>query len=510
MTAIPEPPQPPPETAERRLHPLSWLFVLLQQLKQFAFPLLVLIVTGRGDRRELWGLYAVAVLVLVSLARYFTYRYHIGADALTIRSGLLQKTLRQIPFERIQNVALQQSLLHRFFGVAEVRLESAGGAKPEAQMRVLKLADAQALEALIRQHGRHPAQAGQVDEPAQVLLQMDTAEVVRLGLVSNRGMLLLAGAYAASMQSGSNQVGRFIGTWSESLFGWTQSLHLSWTGYLLAGLSLFLVAAVFLRLLSVGWALLQFHGFVLSQHAGRLSLQRGLFTRSRANLTAQRIQSFSLSESLLHRWLHRQSLRVGTAVIESGHEKRSVRDLIPLATPERMQQLVVQLLSTAAWPIEQWQPLHPRAWRRQFTVPALLALLACAALAWRFGPLGFLALAALPLLYLRARVWAHYAGYAEQAGLIAVREGWLDRHWRFALVRKLQGIELTQSPFDRRHGMATLHLDTAGAGIGELPLRIRYLPLAQAQQLYARLAAAIDRAPGITPARTAASAAPAP
>ncbi len=35
--------------AERRLHPLSWLFVLIQQLKSFAIPLLVLLFTGRGN-----------------------------------------------------------------------------------------------------------------------------------------------------------------------------------------------------------------------------------------------------------------------------------------------------------------------------------------------------------------------------------------------------------------------------------------------------------------------------
>ena len=41
-----------PAGAERRLHPMSWLFVLLQQLKQFIVPLLALVFLGRGDRNE--------------------------------------------------------------------------------------------------------------------------------------------------------------------------------------------------------------------------------------------------------------------------------------------------------------------------------------------------------------------------------------------------------------------------------------------------------------------------
>ena len=121
---------------EQRLHPWSWLFVLLQQLRQFIVPLLVLLFAGRRGASDGWvtlaPLLGVGVLVVVSILQYFTFRYRIGSDAITLRSGLLQRSWREIPFARIHNVGLHQSLLHRVFGVAEVRLESAGGDKPEA------------------------------------------------------------------------------------------------------------------------------------------------------------------------------------------------------------------------------------------------------------------------------------------------------------------------------------------------------------------------------------------
>ena len=70
--AGPLPPTPGAPTAsatdaERRLHPMSWLFVLLAQLKQFIVPLLALLVFGQGDRNELWPLIGGGVLALVSL-----------------------------------------------------------------------------------------------------------------------------------------------------------------------------------------------------------------------------------------------------------------------------------------------------------------------------------------------------------------------------------------------------------------------------------------------------------
>src|SRR6478672_13899802 len=143
----------PTDGQEHRLHPLSWLFVLVAQLKQFILPLLVLLFAGRGDRNDWWGLIAVGALVAASLAEYFTYRYLLRSDGIRIRSGWLHRSLREIPFARIHNVNVHQSLLHRLFGVAEVRLEAAGGVKPEAQMRVLRLDQAVALEALVRQRG---------------------------------------------------------------------------------------------------------------------------------------------------------------------------------------------------------------------------------------------------------------------------------------------------------------------------------------------------------------------
>jgi len=145
---------------ERRLHPLSWLFVLIQQLKQFALPLLVLLFTGRGNSWELWGLVGAGVLVVVSLAQYFTFRFRVERDGLVIRSGLLQRTLRNIPFRRIHNVALHQTLLHRMFGVADVKLESAGGMSAEGEMRVLSLADARAGVVGKSVHARNDTAAG--------------------------------------------------------------------------------------------------------------------------------------------------------------------------------------------------------------------------------------------------------------------------------------------------------------------------------------------------------------
>ncbi|MEO6172472.1 MAG: PH domain-containing protein, partial [Arenimonas sp.] len=195
---------------QRRLHPLSWMFVLIVQLKQFAFPLIILLLTGRGDRNELWPLIGVVVLAIYSLFQYFTYRYRVLDNELVVRSGVFQKSVRHIPFSRIQNVSITQNILHRVFDVAEVRMEAAGGIKPEAEMRVLSLADAHELEEMIRTHVLVASFANTAEaksNASEILHRLSLMDVVKVGLINNRGMVVIGAGVGVLFQTAGDAVG---------------------------------------------------------------------------------------------------------------------------------------------------------------------------------------------------------------------------------------------------------------------------------------------------------------
>ncbi len=489
--------------AERRLHPMSWLFVLLQQLKQFIIPLAALLVFGRRSAdgvagNELWPLIGVGALVVYSLWQYATYRYGVHGDSLVVRSGVLQRSLRVIPFARIHNVALRQSVLHRLFGVAEVRLESAGGSKPEAEMRVLKLDDAIALESLVRRRGAAAAIDAGDETPAdraQPLLSLPVGEVLRLGLVSNRGLILAGAAFAGLMQFNRRLIPDLFEQWGEALFGWAGQQHLGPAGYALTGLSLFALLMVALRLLSMLLALAQYHGFRLSEHGRRLTVERGLLARWRTSASRRRIQAWTLREGPMHRALQRRSLEVDTAVAEDENQQRALRELAPIATPDACAALIEHLLPNGEWSRLQWRPLPLRSWWRLFLPGVPLVLLAAAAASWYFGGWGALVLLWLPWAAVKARQRAARAAYALGNELVAVREGWISHHWRFAELDKLQALQLTRSPIDRRCGTASVWLDTAGAGAMAPPLRIRFLPEAEARALYDTLSRTLAQRP---------------
>lgn len=512
MSATP-PPLPLPansETGEHRLHPWSWLFVLLLQLRQYLLPLVALLVFGqRGDRDPLWlqllPLLVIAGLVVVSVLQYLSYRYRIGTEAITVRSGLLSRNRREIPFARIHNVVVQQNPLHRLFGVAELRLESAGGTRPEAEMRVLRMDQALALERLVRQRGQatrvpsgdageatghetSPSAAVSSDD-ARVLLRLSTWDVVKLGLLSNRGWVLVAAALGGLVQVVPRRVmDDVVERGGRQAFGYANALHPGITGAVLVVVVVLLLGWLGLRVLSVVLSLLRYHGFTLSEQERRLTVSTGLLSRTRSSVALRRIQAWTLRESVTQRWAGARQLRIDSAAGRAQAEgpQRALRELAPLATPAQCDALVRHLLPGVAWPPAQWQHVPVRgSWRLCVTSLWLTPLLA-AGLYWRWGALGLVVLVWLPLALWTARLQMARIGWHVEAHLVAARGGWWRRWWRWAELDKVQALQLRRSPLDRLLGTASVRLDTAGAH-GDGALQLDFLPEAQARAVMAQL-----------------------
>ena len=127
-------------------------FELAKHVKQFALPALLVVfgmsrssggpggMFGRlPDGWEAWLLVLFVPATIASIVRYVTFRLRYDDHELVIRSGLIFRNERHIPFSRIQNVDASQNVFHRLFGVVEVRVETGGGKEEEARLSVLPL-----------------------------------------------------------------------------------------------------------------------------------------------------------------------------------------------------------------------------------------------------------------------------------------------------------------------------------------------------------------------------------
>lgn len=478
---------------ERRLHPLSWLFAAAQVAKGFVLPA-ILVLFASGDSYELWALAFAVPVVLGAVLQYAVFRYRLAEDEIVVRDGLLTRTERHIPYARIQNVDLVQNPLHRILRVALVRVETASGSKPEAIMRVLSLDAVDEMRAAVFAGRRTPAAAATRPDPqAGVLLHVPVRELVKLGTISNRGLVVVGAVAGLWWQRARFQpeMGDWAGPLIESAM---DRLPAAAAGppivrAALAGGVLILAAVVLLRVCSIGWYVLQLYDFTLRRRGTDLAAAYGLLTRVSRTIPASRVQSLRATESLLHRWFRRQSVELRTVGGGSGPHADGQLDvsavgataegqwLAPLVETERVPALVESVLPGAAIGSVRWQPVAPRAWRRIFVRWFALAVLPAALLAALAGS-PWLLLLIVPgglAVAVHARYTVRHAAYALTSWGVLCRLGWWRRTLTIVRYARIQTVALCESPFDRRHGMASVRIDTAGAAAGAYTMRIPYL-----------------------------------
>src|SRR5690625_2592884 len=132
----------------RRLHPLTPL------LKGWVFVAGAVAVLGqnavRGEDLGRTGILIGAMAVFGIAAGVLTWwftRFGFDGDALRIDSGIVNKRSRRVRLDRLQAVDIQRRLVARLLGMAELRLEVAGGTTSEAPLQYLSQDDATVLRA---------------------------------------------------------------------------------------------------------------------------------------------------------------------------------------------------------------------------------------------------------------------------------------------------------------------------------------------------------------------------
>lgn len=465
---------------DRRLHRLSWIFVSAKFIQQMLFPLVAVLIFGpRGSALQFWLIpIFLAGIVIAALWHQWIYRYGFGPDGLVIRRGLFFRNVRNLDYDRIENVDTERNLLHRLFGVAEVRVETSSGGSSEAVVRVLGLDAVQEMRDRIfrrKSSGGTEAAEAEVDseQPAeQTLLKLGTGELIRYGLIDNRGMIVVAALLGVASQLGMDRlIERYVEPVIErlpidSFVGLSTAVQV----FMIVSAVVSLIAGT--RILSVLLALITLHDFHLTREGEDLRARHGLFTRISLTIRRPRIQVVHQRESLLHRLFKRVALRVdlaGGLGSNAGQQKQggNMRKLwlAPVTTRERAAELVRTALPMVSTDDLDWHRLSPKA---RFRLGRLLSfiwvLISAPAAIWYLDVWSLaVILPVLPLCWIYAHLYVKYTGWALHDKFFVLRRGWLNRKVSYAPRNRVQSVRVSESPFDRRYHMASISVDTAGA-----------------------------------------------
>lgn len=497
--------------SDHRLHPLSILFGLAGQIRAFAIPgLLVLVTAGTaGLSWQVWMMPLLIPYAIVTIGRYLSFRYRYQENEMVIRTGFLFKNERHVPYARIQNLDAVQNVFHRLLGVVEVRVETGGGQEPEAKMSVLPVAAFEDMRRRVfegRKGAEAPAEPGALSPAAgRTLLHLPLRELVLAGLIQNRGVVILAAGFGLFWEAG------LMDSLMDRTFGETASGRgmvrdilkavLGQIGFPLERIGLTLAAlaglVLFVRLVSVVWSLVRLYGFRLTLAGEDLRTEYGLLTRVTAAIPLRRIQSLTILEGPLHQLFGRASVRVETAGGggDSGEDGKTQREwLAPILRRSELPGFVREVLPGLDLGAAAWNAAPPRAFRRELKSSALFALLVSLpfALLLRWWDLALLAVL-LAWAVVAARIYVRHLGWAVIDGAVLLRSGWLWRKISVVRFAKIQAVAIHESPFDRRAAMARVRVDTAGAGTASHRVDIPYLSRETARDLYGLLTAEAAR-----------------
>lgn len=448
--------------ADRRLHPATIALRFVKEAPQtiLALPAGLAFASRSGLTGALILAAALAAALLaVKWLAWRRFRYGVGPEVIVIESGILHRNRRSIPFDRVQDVDIERTFLARLFGLAKVRIETGAGGKDEGLLDSVSLAEAHRLRETVRARrtGDAPAERAEAEE-GELLFAMDVPRVLLFG-VFNFSLVYIAGLFAL-LQT----FDRFLPFDIYDPARWVglvdDYLPHRWTVGAIA--AVLLVAALLGSVAGVLRTLARDYGFRLSLEGDRFRREQGLFTRSEAVIARRRVQLATVGSGPLRSLFGWSGLSFQT--LGAGADRSGRQSAAPFATRAEIEAVLAEVAPLRLPPPPELAQVSRRHILRSSAAklaPALIAILALAL--WDRQALFLLAL--LPLLAVTAALERRYHRYALADDLLFVTRGiWRRRLWLVPL-KNVQSLGLSRGPIQRRLGLATLAIDTAGASL---------------------------------------------
>ena len=483
-----------------RLHPLTLFFGILKGLRG-AIPIIPLVVFG-GRWAWLPVLFMItAISILSAIVRYFSFSYHIQGNELITQQGIIGRKQRSIPLERVQEISIEQSMFQRLFDVVEAKIETGGGHGAEATLSVLSRSEAERLRRAVFERVEALKAGAPGDDPeliqplkAQeriVIHRLGIKDLVIAGLTTNHlvSAMVLAGAlwnFADDILPDTiyQRAADSIYTLARQLAAQSamQAIIIAVVGVL----SVMIVGLLF----SILGSILLFYGFTFSRRGEDLHRAYGLFTQRSSSLPRHRIQVLKIEEKMMRRLFGLATLRADTSgrsrEREDDNKGRDV--VIPIVKRAAVDQLLPVFFPDFMSDPAEWKRVSKLAIRRGMIKGGLLCVSIVSALfAYQREFIAIWPLLFLPIIYLVNVIRYRSLGYAMGNRYFRTRHGWLGRSTQIVPINKIQSVEVSQTPFDRRLGLATMSVDTAGQAFTGGGPHVSNLPLAEAQTIAATL-----------------------
>ena len=305
------------------------LFKTVNVVVRQLFPVLVVILVGGSKQKGdyiIWFIVAVSALTMVySIINFFRTYFIVQNGELILHTGIFSRKKISIPFARIQTINFEQNIIHQFFSVLRIKVDTAGSEKNEFEFHALETAKAYALRDLVlaEKQTLEPRESeiasDHISKPAFTkIMSLHPIDLLKVGLTENHiksgGLIFL---FFFWIYQNLQEVGVDVDEYSEEIPEWEMGLY--------SILFFITILTVFSVIISLVRSVIKNYDLQFLRSTRGFKIVSGLFTKREVSALDHKIQHISWSDNLLKRWIGFKDLSLNQASSTELNARQNIR-----------------------------------------------------------------------------------------------------------------------------------------------------------------------------------------
>jgi len=449
---------------------LMILFKTVNVLFRQLLPFVVVVLLGGSKSKTSYLLYtivAVAVISMVySVINFFKTYFIIQDGELVLFTGIFNKKKMSIPFAKIQTINFEQNIIHQFFSVLRLKVDTAGSEKNEFEFHAIQTDKAHALRDLVMSEKKafvsKNDQSDEIDQEEtrviyKPIMSLTTTELFKVGITENHlksgGLIFL---FFFWIYQNLQEVGVDVDEYSEEIpdveFGFA---------FIAFVVAIFLIVSI---MISMVRTVVQHYDLQFLRSSRGFKIISGLFTKKEISAFDHKIQHISWSDNLLKRFAGFKNIYLNQASSAELTSKQNIN--IPGCNMSHITEVVRTLFGTVDFESFEMHKIDKRYFYR-FSVIIGIVFALLSGLAYFLDQADKIIYGLLVVLYL---IGFRYVGYRKKTyghdgELLYIKGGVFGDKAEVLPIFKIQAVELHQSPYQFKNQLCSISLYTASGRI---------------------------------------------
>ncbi|MBC7885565.1 MAG: PH domain-containing protein [Saprospiraceae bacterium] len=450
---------------------LMILFKTINVLFRQLLPIVVVILVGGSKSKTSYILYFIIGVAVISMAYSlinFFKTYFIVQDAeLILHTGVFNRKKMAIPFNKIQTINFEQNIIHRFFSVLRIKVDTAGSEKNEFEFHALQSDKANALRDLVMKEKRTPViteefDTQQIGESSAFtpIMSLSTADLLKVGITENHlksGALIFL--FFFWIYQNLHDVGVDVDEYSEEIPDVDVGML-----FIVFIISVFIIVSVIISMIRT---VVRDYDLQFLRSARGFKVISGLFTKKEVSAMDVKIQQMAWSDNLLKRMIGFKNLSLHQASSAELSSKQNIH--IPGCRMHHITEVVRSLFGKVDFDHFEMHKIDIRFFIR-FSLIICILILMMGTLAYYINHTDKIVYVIIAGLYFIGHRYLSYRkktfGHNEE--LVFIKGGIFGDKAEILPIFKIQAIELNQTPYQTRHQLCSITLFTA-SGRTQIP-----------------------------------------